>query len=98
VVLHTDGSDEQVVLGSDPLAGHSVQHRIPAGSWQAGELVPGGQWALFGCTMSPGFTGTCFEGGRRNVLLASHPGRAADIERLSVADDHATAMPEGFAT
>ena len=98
VVLHPDGTDADIVLGGDPLAGQRVQHRIPAGSWQAGELMPGGQWALFGCTMSPGFTGTCFEGGRRSVLLGSHPGRAADIERLAVPDDHTTAMPDGFAT
>lgn len=98
VLLHPDGTDDEVVLGPDPLAGQRVQHVIPAGTWQAGELVPGGDWALFGCTMAPGFTGTCFEGGRRSDLLGSHPARAADIERLGVADDHETAMPEGFAT
>lgn len=98
VVLHPDGTDDEVVLGGDPLSGQRVQHRIPAGAWQAGELVAGGRWALFGCTMSPGFTGSCFEGGRTSVLMASHPGRAVDIRRLAVSDDHATAMPDGFAT
>ena len=98
ILLHPDGRSEDVVMGPDPLAGQHVQFVIPAGVWQAGELVEGGHWALFGCTLAPGFTGTCFEGGRRDVLLASHPGRADDIERLSVADDHATAMPDGFAT
>lgn len=98
VLLHPDGSDEEVVLGDDPLAGHRVQHVVPAGTWQAGELVAGGRWALFGCTMAPGFTGTCFEGGTPGQLLATHPQRAADIARLAVPAGHATEMPKGFAT
>ena len=65
---------------------------------QAGELVGDGSWALFGCTMAPGFTGTCFQGGRVGDLLATHPDRAADIRRLGIPDDHHTSMPSGFAT
>ena len=80
VLLHPDGSDGEVILGDD----HAVQHVIPAGVWQAGELVPGGDWALYGCTMAPGFTPSCFEGGSVERLLATHPARAGDIERLGV--------------
>ena len=76
VLLHPDGRDEDVVLG-DPLAGHAVQHVVPAGVWQAGEVAPGGRWSLFGCTMAPGFTGDCFEGRPRPPdLLRTHPQRA----------------------
>ena len=98
MLLHPDGTDEVVTLGPDPLHGHRVQFVIPAGTWQAGELQPGGEWALFGCTMAPGFTGTCFEGGTATALVATHPQRAADIDRLAVPADEPTAMPEGFAT
>ena len=98
VLLQPDGADDEVVLGPDLHAGQRVQYVIPAGTWQAGELMPGGSWALFGCTMAPGFTGTCFEGGRRDDLLRSHPARRADIKPLGVPDDHETAMPDGFAT
>jgi predicted cupin superfamily sugar epimerase len=84
VLLRPDGSDEDVVMGSDVLGGQSVQHVVPAGVWQAGELVPGGTWALFCCTMAPGFTPACFEGGRVSDLLATHPACAADIERLAL--------------
>src|SRR3954454_16355273 len=80
VLLHPDGSDAAVILGG----GHAVQHVIPAGVWQAGELVSGGDWALYGCTMAPGFTPSCFEGGSVERLLVSHPRRARDIERLGV--------------
>ena len=84
VLLHPDGSDDEVLMGGDIGGGRSVQHVVPAGVWQAGELLSGGTWALFGCTMAPGFTPVCFEGGRVPDLLATHPGRGADIERLGV--------------
>lgn len=98
VQLDPDGSARDVVLGTDVVAGQRVQHVIPAGSWQAGELAPGGEWALFGCTMAPGFTGDCFEGGTVTQLLSTHPDRRDDILRLAVADNHVTTMPDGFAT
>jgi predicted cupin superfamily sugar epimerase len=80
------------------LQGQLVQFVIAAGVWQAGELAPGGTWALFGCTMAPGFTDACFEGGRAADLVRQYPQRADDIERLGLAADHVTKMPEGFAT
>jgi predicted cupin superfamily sugar epimerase len=98
VLLHPDGTSADVIMGSDVLAGQVVQSVIPAGTWQAGELVGSGRWALFGCTMAPGFTGSCFEGGRIADLLATHPDRENDVRRLGIADDHGTQMPDGFAT
>lgn len=98
VLLHPDGTSAQVVMGSDVLAGNVVQFVIPAGVWQAGELVAGGRWALFGCTMAPGFTGTCFEGGRLTELIDAYPDREDDIRRLGIPDGHVTEMPDGFAT
>jgi predicted cupin superfamily sugar epimerase len=97
VLLHPGGGSEEVILGSDVLAGQRVQHVIYAGVWQAGELVPGGEWALFGCTVAPGFTGACFEGGSADALLAAgYPGRDDDIRRLGIPDGHETTMPAGF--
>ncbi len=98
VLLYPDGSSRDAILGADLVGGHNVQYVIPAGVWQAGELVEGGSWALFGCTMAPGFTGTCFEGGRIDDLVRSHPDRESDIRKLGIPDDHDTSMPEGFAT
>ena len=95
VLLQPDGSDEEMILG-DPTAGHSVQHVVPAGSWQAGEVAPSGAWSFFGVTMTPGFTAECFEGGRAVDLLETYPSRAVDIERLSVPEHEPSAMPEGF--
>lgn len=97
VLLHPDGSSQEVVMGGDPLKGQFVQFVIPAGVWQAGHLLTGGRYALYGCTVAPGFTGDCFEGGACAELLAKYPERADDINRLT-ADHDETRMPEGFAT
>ncbi len=97
VLLHPDGSIDEVVLGGDVVAGARIQHLVPAGTWQAGELVSGGRWALFGCTMTPGFTPGCFEGGRVGDLLTSHPAAAVDIARLGVPDEHETTLDPDYA-
>lgn len=98
VLLYPDGSSRDVILGPDVLGGQHVQFVIPAGVWQAGELVDGGRWALFGCTMAPGFVSACFTGGRIGDLLGAHPDREDDILRLGIPDHHDTAMPADFAT
>ena len=89
ILLHPGGSSEDVILGPDVAAGHHVQFVVPARSWQAGHVVPGGRYALFGCTMAPGFTSLMYQGGTRQLLLASHPGRAVDIERYACDAQHA---------
>ncbi len=96
VLLYPDGSSREVILGSEPLNGQLVQFVIPAGVWQAGCVAEGGEYSLFGCTMSPGFTDDMFEGGTRDVLAAQYPDRSADIERFGC-EPNATNMPEGFA-
>jgi len=82
ILLHPDGSSADVVMGRD--AAQRVQFTVPAGTWQAGELLPGSRYALFGCTMAPGFTPDCFEGGHAAALIAGWPSREADIRRLAV--------------
>jgi predicted cupin superfamily sugar epimerase/uncharacterized protein (DUF952 family) len=96
-LLHPDGRTSTVTMHADATDGEVVQCVVPAGTWQAGELVPGGRFALFGCTMAPGFTGGCFEAGRRHALRERYPGAAATIERLSLAHGDVR-MPDGFAS
>jgi predicted cupin superfamily sugar epimerase len=84
ILLHADGSSEDVVMGRDVRAGQHVQFTIPAGTWQAGELLPGGRYALFGCTMAPGFTPDCFAASHAEALIDRWPSREADIRRLVV--------------
>lgn len=96
ILLHTDGSSEEVLMGGDVLKGQKVQFVVPANTWQAGFLVPGGRYALYGCTMAPGFSGSGFEAGVAEELVKQYPERAKDIIQLSV-NGHERRMPEGFA-
>lgn len=63
----------RITLGSDLLAGHSFQAVVPAGVWQGTRLIDGGNWALMGTTMAPGFDFEDFELGCRSDLLARFP-------------------------
>lgn len=97
VLLYPDGSSEDVIMGNAPLQGHRVQYVIPAGVWQAGQMVAGGRYSLFGCTMAPGFTDDMFEGGAREQLISEYPDRVEDIKMLGC-NQGEIRMPKGFAT
>src|SRR5207249_3960045 len=53
--LHEDGRGEEIILGSDVLAGQQPQVLVRRGVWQGSYLLPGGEFALLGCTVAPGF-------------------------------------------
>jgi predicted cupin superfamily sugar epimerase len=97
VLLFPDGSSKEVIMGSDVLAGQVVQYVIPLGVWQAGYMLPGGHYSLFGCTMAPGFTSKGFEAGVLEELLGQYPSQREQLERLC-AKGHELKMPEKFAT
>jgi predicted cupin superfamily sugar epimerase len=90
VLLAADGTSREVVMGGD---GGIRQLVVPAGTWQAGELLPGGRYALFRCTMAPGFTPDCFQASTAELLVAGWPERESDIRRLCV-DGGALRMPD----
>ena len=96
-LLYPDGESDVVILGNNFANGEVCQYRIPAGVWQGGCLVEGGQYALFGCTMAPGFTGDCFTAGVADELIRRYPQQREMILKLSV-NGHETKMPEGFAS
>ena len=96
-LLYPDGTTAEIKMGTDPTKDQYVQYVIPAGVWQAGCLDQGGRYALFGCTMAPGFTGTCFEAGVADELIAAYPSKASIIHKLSI-NGHEKLMPEGFAS
>lgn len=97
VLLYPDGSSKDVIMGNDSLKGHYVQFIVPAGVWQAGHMVAGGRYSLYGCTMAPGFTGEIFEGGTRDQLIDVYPDRVNDINRLGCSQEQRS-MPKGFAS
>jgi predicted cupin superfamily sugar epimerase len=64
---------EIVRIGSDLDRGERPQVVVPRGVWQGSRLVPGGHWALLGCTVSPGFDFEDYEAGNREHLPAEWP-------------------------
>ena len=76
LLLHSNGSGEQSILGPDLLAGHSVHLTAPANSWQGTRLIPtydGYGFCLVSCVMVPGFEWTDFEPGDGKELINQYP-------------------------
>jgi predicted cupin superfamily sugar epimerase len=85
-LIHPDGFEQQVILGQAIGLGELTQFVVPAGVWQAGRVVAGGSYALYGCTMAPGFHIECFQAATATELCAKFPQAKAIIEQLAIAD------------
>lgn len=96
LLLHPNGRSEHIIFGPDILSGHSCQAIVPAGSWMGASLMPGGEFALFGCTMSPGFVPESYDGGERNSLIAQYPAERVAITRLTRPGAPTQRMPAGY--
>lgn len=81
--LHPDGSGQTLVLGPDILSGQRPQAVVRRSVWQGTRLLPGGRFALLGCTVSPGFEYEDYEHGRRAELQAAYPDYAALVALLT---------------
>ncbi|MGP4007916.1 cupin domain-containing protein [Streptomyces sp. 4N124] len=82
LLLAPDGTSRTVVLGPDVLGGQHPQFTVPARTWMGARVVAGGAWALFGCTMAPGFAYQDYEHGDVADLTARYPAEAARIVEL----------------
>jgi uncharacterized protein len=67
--LWPDGSAKRVLIGTDLEGGMAPQVVVPHGGWQGARLVAGGEFALLGCTVSPGFEYADYESGSRQLLV-----------------------------
>jgi len=83
LLFHPDGRSERVILGQDLQAGQHVQVVVPAGVWMGSRVLEGGQFALMGTTMAPGFDDQDYEGGEAAELERQYPDRAELIKQLS---------------
>lgn len=81
--LHPDGTTRLVTLGADIVNGHQVQHMVPRGTWQASRVVSGGEWALLGTTMAPGYTQSDFLLGYAANLIKKYPSQEQIIRQLT---------------
>jgi predicted cupin superfamily sugar epimerase len=71
--LLPDGRGSVIRLGDEVKSGMHLQVAVPSGVWQGSRLILGGECALLGTTVAPGFEFADFEIGRRSELLLSHP-------------------------
>ena len=81
--LHPDGSTNVVTLGHDIRSDQQLQVVVPRGTWQGSLLNEGGDFALLGCTVAPGFEYSDYESGSRGDLLKEYPEQEDLITRLA---------------
>jgi len=82
-VIEPDGHYSQILLGSDPEAGETLQAVVRAGCWFASHLRDETSFALVGCTVAPGFSFEDFELAKREELVGSHPQHREIIHKLT---------------
>ena len=71
-LLYEDGSVDTVTLGSDLSSGQILQYTVPVGVMQAGCLSPGGEYALYSCTVVPAFDWQCFTMAEKEEILRKY--------------------------
>ncbi len=71
--LEPTGPGKVIMLGSDLTAGMRPQVVVPRGVWQGSRLAPGGEFALLGTTVSPGFEFEDYQAGDRDALCRAYP-------------------------
>ncbi len=81
--LYPDSASDIVTMGHDIMAGQMVQVTVARDIWQGSRLMPGGGFALMGCTVAPGFDFADYENGGREALISQYPDRAEMIWRLA---------------
>ena len=79
-LLYEDGSVDMVTLGSDLASGQLLQYTVPVGVIQAGCLNPGGEYALYSCTVVPAFDWQCFSMVEKEKILRQYGGKKEVID------------------
>jgi len=83
LTVRPDGTFEVHILGPDVPGGQEPQVVVPRGVWQGARLRPGGEFALLGTTVAPGFDSADYEHGRRAALTGLCPGARKLLEALA---------------
>jgi predicted cupin superfamily sugar epimerase len=83
LAIRPDGSFRVHTLGTDVLGGMEPQVVVPRGVWQGARMRPGGEFALLGTTVAPGFDRADYEHGRRAALMDLCPDAGGLIEVLA---------------
>jgi uncharacterized protein len=72
-----------VTIGTDLAKGQRPQVVAPGNVWQGTRLLPGGKWALLGCTVSPGFEYEDFEIKTRADLRELFPEHVELVDKFT---------------
>lgn len=83
IQINPAGQMAKIVFGTNLLEGQTQKLLVPSGTWQGMQLQKGGKWALFGCSVFPGFEFEDFVVGRREELTALFPQHAESIKRYT---------------
>lgn len=83
IQLLAAGEARMITLGPDIEAGQVLQAVVPRGVWQGACLIPGGRFALLGCTVAPGFDYADYEEGQADQLLEQYGQHHDLIRRLT---------------
>lgn len=74
---------EVMSLGNGIGTGTVPMKVIPGGTWLGSRMLPGGNYALMGVTMSPAFHIADYVIGKRETLISSYPEAGPLIEKLT---------------
>jgi uncharacterized protein len=72
-LFHKDGSVQQIILGKDITNGQLPQFVVPPNVVQGSRLVEGGEFALLGTTMTPGYKQNDFYLNSRKEMINQYP-------------------------
>ena len=81
--LYPNGSSNIVFLGNEFMSGQRFQVTVPSGVWQGSTLVEGGEFALMGTTVAPGFDFSDFEAADSDELIEQFPQYKGLIQDLT---------------
>lgn len=82
-VIDNTGKLSERLLGRDVNKGESFQLAINKGQWFCAEVINKNSFALFGCTVAPGFDFSDFELGNRKDLLQFYPEHGELIKKFT---------------
>ncbi|WP_248723543.1 cupin domain-containing protein [Seonamhaeicola sp. ML3] len=82
-VISEDGTYSKIIIGNDLEKGEVPQFTVKARDWFASEVIDNGDYALVGCTVSPGFDFRDFELPKRETLISKFPEHQEIITKLT---------------
>ncbi len=81
--LFEDGTSEVIKLGQNLLKGEYVQYKVPQNTWQGCILDKGGNYALMGTSMAPGFDFSDYLQADFEMLINKYPEQKEMISILA---------------